>query len=307
MKTEIVYTKRFRKTIFIIIRLTLIPFFIREFIQRKRVTIILFHNIKREFFDMHIRILKSRYNIISLNDYILAKKEKRVDKLPPKSLIITIDDGHKSNFDLMPIFIKCNIPVTIFLCSGLIGTNRHFWFLHPTNIQNYEYLKKISDKKRLEILNSFGFEEKKEFGDRQALSKNEIDEMKKIVDFQSHTIFHSCLPTCSKEKSYEEIVQSKKDLEHFYGFKIYALSYPNGDYSNRDITTAKRNGYICGLTLDVGFNSQNTDIFKLKRMNIPDDADINELLVKTSGFWHLIKNISIGETNGLVKDTDKFQ
>ncbi len=290
MKTEFRYTN-FRKAIFIFCRLTLIPFLIRELVQRNRVTIIYFHDIKKDMFERDIEALKSKYNIISLKDYILAKKENRVDKLPKKSLIVTFDDGYKSNFDLMPIFIKYNIPVTIFLCSGLISTNRHFWFLHPTTIRNYEYFKKMPNNKRLDIFESFGFEENKEFDDRQTLSKDEIDKMKNIVDFQSHTVFHPILPECSNKRSCEEIGKSKQDLESLYGFKIYAISYPNGDYTDRDIFFAYEKGYICGLTCDVGFNSQDTDIFKLRRINIPFDSDTNELLTRTCGFWHLIKTL----------------
>jgi len=278
-----------RKLLFILLRLTLIPFFIREVIQRKRITILVYHDVKPEIADMHFEILKSKYNIIPLRDYINAKKLGKVDKLPPKSLIITFDDGHKSNYELKTILEKYNIPATIFLCSAIVGTKRHFWFRHGIGNSTCEYLKNVSDEKRLEILRKFGFEERKEFSDRQALSKNEIEEMKDIIDFQSHTMFHPILPKCSTERALKEISQSRKDLEHKHEVNIYALSYPNGDYSNREISIAKKAGYECGITVDSGLNSQHTDLFRLKRICIEDDADINELLVKTSGFWGYVK------------------
>jgi len=80
-----------RKLVSILLRFTLIPFFIREFIQRKKVTIILYHDIKPDTASMHFKALKSKYNVISLKDYIKARKLGK--KLPPKSLIITFDDG----------------------------------------------------------------------------------------------------------------------------------------------------------------------------------------------------------------------
>jgi len=46
-----------RKLLFILLRLTLIPFFIREVIQRKRTTILVYHDIKPEIADMHFEIL----------------------------------------------------------------------------------------------------------------------------------------------------------------------------------------------------------------------------------------------------------
>jgi len=140
----------------------------------------------------------------------------------------------------------------------------------------------------LEILRKLGFEREKEFEDRQALSKDEIEEMKNIVDFQSHTMFHPILTKCSAERANKEILQSKMDLENNYGLRIYALSYPNGDCSDREILMAKKAGYECGITVDLGFNSQNTDLFRLKRICIDDVADINELLVTVAGLWDFL-------------------
>ena len=275
-----------RKLVSILLRFTLIPFFIREFNQRKKVTIILYHDIKPDTASMHFKALKSKYNVISLKDYIKARKLGK--KLPPKSLIITFDDGFKSNHKLKPILKKHKITATIFLCSGIVGTNRRFWWKHNIDKNTREYLKNIPNKKRLEILRKLGFEREKEFEDRQALSKDEIEEMKNIVDFQSHTMFHPILTKCSAERANKEILQSKMDLENNYGLRIYALSYPNGDCSDREILMAKKAGYECGITVDLGFNSQNTDLFRLKRICIDDVADINELLVTVAGLWDFL-------------------
>jgi len=271
----------------ILLSVTLIPLFIREFVQKKKVTIILYHNLKPEQADKHFKILKSKYNIISLKDYIKKRKLGK-DNLPSKSLIITFDDGYKSVYQLKSILKKYKIHVTIFLCSRIVGTNRHFWWDYDIDKNKREYLKNIPDKKRLEILRKLGFEEEKEFEDRQTLSKDEIEEMKNIVDFQSHTMFHPILPNCNTERAYEEISQSKIDLENNYGLKIYALSYPNGNYSEREITIVKEAGYECAVTVDLGFNSKNTDLFRLKRICIDDVADVDELLVTVSGLWDFL-------------------
>jgi len=271
----------------ILLSVTLIPLFIREFVQKKKVTIILYHNLKPEQADKHFKILKSKYNIISLKDYIKKRKLGK-DNLPSKSLIITFDDGYKSVYQLKSILKKYKIHVTIFLCSRIVGTNRHFWWDYDIDKNKREYLKNIPDKKRLEILRKLGFEEEKEFEDRQTLSKDEIEEMKNIVDFQSHTMFHPILPNCNTERAYEEISQSKIDLENNYGLKIYALSYPNGNYSEREITIVKEVGYECAVTVDLGFNSENTDLFRLKRICIDDVAGVDELLVTVSGLWDFL-------------------
>lgn len=277
-----------RRFCFFLIRCTLIPLLVRELIQRKKITIILYHDIKPETAEKQFKLLQSKYNIIALKDYVEAKKLGNVDKLPPKSLIITFDDGHKNNYSLRPILKKYNIPITIFLCSSIVDTNRHFWFKHGLTNSQQQNLKKLPDEKRSEILMKFNFDDTKEYEDRQALSKDEIEEMKEIVDFQSHTMFHPVLTKCSLGRTEKEILQSKKDLELNYGLRIYALSYPNGNYSDREILIANNADYECGITLDPGFNSQDTDLFRLKRICLLDDTGISELLVKSSGVWDYI-------------------
>ena len=287
--------------VFFFLRFSGIPFFIREFIQRRKVTIILYHDIKYELAEKHFKMLIDKYNIISLRDFTRARNSEKICNFPPKSLIITFDDGHKDNYKLLPLFKKYNIKPTIFLCSGIVNTNRHFWFRNEAAHQiGVKYLRKIPNEKRLQLLKENGFEEEKDFVERRALSKSEIDEMKNVVDFQSHLMYHPCLPCCTNSRATEEIVESKLALENDYRLDVYSLSYPNGDYSSRDIDIAQKAGYQCAVTVDIGFNSENTNLFRLKRICIRDEADINELLVKATGFWTSIKRLFERQPYGYV-------
>ena len=278
-----------RKLAFFLLRGSGLPFLFREVLQRRKVTIIFYHDPKPELADEHFRILKSRYNVIALREYIQAHQTGTLRRLPPKPLVITLDDGSKGNYALLPVLRKHDIPVTVFLCSGVVGTRRHFWFEHDMGGYDLQLLKSMPDERRLATLRQFGFEETKEFPDRTALSKQEIEEMKGTVDFQSHTRFHPLLPRCSAEKASAEIRQSKEDLEREYGLDIYALAFPNGDHTEREIAMASEAGYECAVTIEAGFNAQDADLFRLKRLGLTDDADVSELLVKTSGLWNCLR------------------
>ena len=100
-----------------------LPFLIRECLQRRQVTIIVYHRLDPETADRHFSALRRRYNIIGLADYMEYRTDVR-KSFPPKPLIITFDDGHKSNYELKPILKKYGICPTSFLCSGLVDTNR---------------------------------------------------------------------------------------------------------------------------------------------------------------------------------------
>lgn len=260
----------------------------REVAQRRKVTFLLFHDMVVTDAERNFAYLKRHYNIISLNDYLDAVRNEK--RLPPKAVVITFDDGHVSNYALLPVIKRMQIPVTIFLCSSIVGTRRHFWFRHSEEMKpKVEALKKLSNGQRLDALRQYGFEQEQEYGDMQALSKEQIDEMKPWVNFQSHTCFHPILPQCDSTTAEREIKWSKRQLAESLGLTVNALSYPNGDYSERDIRLAQTAGYDCGVTVDSGYNDINTDLFRLKRFSVNDAKNTTELMVKASGCYALLK------------------
>src|SRR6267378_2251099 len=166
-----------RKMAFLALRFTLLPFVLREVFQRRKVTIIVYHAPSVDVFDAHLTVLKRIYNIVSLSVYVEARRKGAFSELPPKALIITLDDGHRSNFALKAVIDRHKVPVTIFLCSGLVDTHRRFWFLHEGAPGIVRQLKAVPDEERLAILRKTGFEETREFPERQALSAAEVGEL----------------------------------------------------------------------------------------------------------------------------------
>ena len=276
-----------RNLIFRVLRYSGLPYLMREVFQRNKVTILLFHNIEAQQFQNVIYYFYQTYNIISLDYFYKCVLLKQT--LPYKSIIITFDDGHKNNYNLLEIVKERKIPVTIFLCSGIVNSFRHFWFIDVKSSKVKGKLKTISNNERiLELKERFSFTNKKEYTERQALNQNELEEMKKYFDFQSHTIFHPILPRCDDNEALKEIEYSKKQLETLLNRRLSYFSYPNGSYCERDIKLVKKTGYLCAVTVDYGFNSINSDLFILKRLSVNDSEDINEIIVKSSGLWGLL-------------------
>ena len=278
-----------RKLSYKILKYSGLPFLFREILNKNKVRILMFHDIDKKTAKQTFKYLLKKYNIISLTDYISVCKKKSSIILPKKSLIITFDDGHIQNYELLPLIKEYNIPITIFLCSAIVDTNRHFWFKFKHNSINTDNLKLITNSERINVLSKIGFRQEMEFEKPQALNKDQINEMKKHINLQSHTLFHPCLPKCDYNEAKKEIFDSKKILKKKFGLNVYAIAYPNGDYSNRDILLSKEANYKCGITVDAGFNTIKTDLFQLKRLSINDTRDINELIVKSSGAWAILK------------------
>lgn len=274
--------------LFRILRYSGLPLLFRELVQRRRVTILLFHDISRETAVRTFTVLSARYHFLDLQTF-LRQCRSGDHHLPAKSLILTFDDGLIRNYDFLPVLRAGKIPVTIFLCAGLIDTKRHFWFKHKIPTHRSSELRRMPSAERLRLLRQTGFTHETEYDQPHALTRSQIEEMKPWVDFQSHTLFHPCLPRCTAAEAREEIAGSRDVLSGQYGLRVNAISYPHGDYSDRDIELCRQAGYECGITVDCGFNTIRTDVFRLKRLPVNDTSDMNELIVKASGLWEFLK------------------
>ncbi len=250
----------------------------------------MFHQPEAVFFDKALSELKKRYNIIPLSLLIKSLKNKTI-KIPERSIAITLDDGRAENLRLLPVLEKHNVTVTIFLISGITDTMQRPWFYAVKDRQFKKSLKEMSDSVRLAALKRYGYEQDQVFEERIMLNKKEIQSMKEsgLVGFGAHTMTHPILPRCSDSKAAKEIQLSKIAAEALTHHPCSVFSFPNGEYSERDIRICKKAGYEAAVTLDTGFNSKNTDPFRLKRISVPDSGNISEFLVKASGAWAFFK------------------
>ena len=79
-----------------------------------------------EKFHWQLNYLKKHYQPISLDYLIYCYKNNKM--WPDYSVILTIDDGFKSNYTYAyPILKEKQVPATIFLATDFIGTKKMFW------------------------------------------------------------------------------------------------------------------------------------------------------------------------------------
>lgn len=272
------------KKIFIhISNLSGLPFLFRTAKGKNKVRVLFYHDPKPELFEKHLQLIQKRYHIISLKQYLENK-----DDLPAYPVIITFDDGHAGNYNLLPVLKRYGTPVTIFLATNIIGTKRRLWY-NGLDTAKKEALKLKPDEERLSYMSTIGYADNLEFESGDGLSTEQLAEMMQIVDFQSHTITHPILPRCSNEKSKHEILQSKQEVEKLTGQECYAIAFPNGDYNEREISLAREAGYKVVLTCDFGFHSSKQIQYQLKRISIPDNCQLPELNLRVSGLWGYLK------------------
>ena len=236
----------------------------------------MYHDPKPSVFAKHLNYLSRHWTVISLDTLVSAIDQKDFSQIPAKSVVITIDDGHAGNIALLPLFKQHRIRPTLFVCTQIIGTHRHFWFkIAEQPKAEREKLKRLPNADRLAHLKqTTDFEREKIYPDRQALSIVEMKEMTENVDFQPHTQFHPILPHCTETECRQEILGSKTDLERFLGIECFHFSYPNGDYTEREIEIVKTAGFRSARTTVIGWNTLETPPYQLKTVPIADDAGL---------------------------------
>jgi peptidoglycan/xylan/chitin deacetylase (PgdA/CDA1 family) len=265
------------------------PFVVRRLVQRRGVTILVYHDPSPDVLARHLSALRRRYRVIALREFADALDRGELASLPRRALVLTFDDGHRRNALLEPVLGRFDVPATIFVCTGIVGTARGFWFRHAGG--EAAALLELDDDTRLARLAAIGFEELAEVDERDALSWDEVERLRSRFDFQAHTVTHPVLPRCRAEKAERELREAKATLQARLGGEVFAIAYPNGLYSDRDCELAARAGYRLGLTADPGFNRGAIDRFRVQRIVVGDGDHTAVLLSKAAGVWPLLKQL----------------
>ncbi len=294
--TQVIYT-----FIHHIIRYSGIAALFRYLFARNRISIVTYHDPKPGYFEKHLHYLSGKYNPISFSEYIQAIQSNTLDSLPRYALIVTIDDGWKGNYKLLPLVRQFQIRPTIFLTSHIIDTERHYWWTACSK-SDVDRFKGLSNQERInELRTKYNYSLEKEFpDDRQALNMGELEQMKNDFEFGLHTGSHPILTQCSSEEKQQEIVEGKSSLEAKLGMAIATFSYPNGDYDQACIDLLQACGIKVARTIDSGWNNKRSfDPYKLKVTGVSDNGSVTKLVAELTGIPMYMQYLFDGRLNGL--------
>jgi len=221
-------------------------------------------------FASQLDFLKKNYNVISLQEYIDARRCCR--PLPPYSVVLTFDDG-KRNFltVIAPFLANLNLSATTFVVVG--NTDKAFFVNGSRNPHGW-----------------------KPEDDRQDLSWEDINRLMKNekIEIGSHTLTHPSLSEISCDEAESELKLSYEHLLNRTQSANVAIAYPHGQASEEIMKLAETVGYSCGLTnIDAG-NDFETNLFSLNRTVIKSDDDPYLFAARLAGItWRLkqLKNL----------------
>lgn len=207
-----------------------------------------------EMFEKQIRYLSENgWHFYTISELVALK-----DQLPEKSIAITFDDGYEDNFsNALPILKKYNAKATIYLV-----VDRH----------DREWSSKRKKK------NNSG-----ELMAEPKLLDEQVKELLKtgLIEIGSHTITHDNLPDITKEQKYQEIVDSKKQIEELFDIKCRSFCYPFGLYDDTDLKLVEQAGYSNATTVERGIdNILQTNPYQLRRITISGKDNFYAFLLK---------------------------
>lgn len=209
--------------------------------------------IKTSAFEEQMKWLKTNgYTVISL-DTASQYMQGKIKSIPAKSVVITVDDGHKSVYsDMSGVVKKYKIPVTL--------------FIYPSAISNAKYAMTWEQLRELEKTGHFRVE--------------------------SHTYWHPNFKKEKKTLSKEEyaksvdkqLVGSKKKLEEKMGHEIKYLAWVFGIYDDELLVDAKKAGYAMSFTIDRKHASSADNPMALGRYMVVSKHDIKAFEGMVNGF-----------------------
>ncbi|HYE65970.1 MAG TPA: polysaccharide deacetylase family protein [Pyrinomonadaceae bacterium] len=213
-------------------------------------------HIRHDRFDAQLDHLQRLYHIISLREYLTARREGR--SLPHYSVILTFDDGYRNLLTMAaPRLAARRLPATFFLITD-----------HVRNGAGPEPAPSWSPA-----------------DDEGYLSWTEIQRLEREqgIEFGSHTCSHRKLPTLSPDEAERELHDSRAAVIAHTKSETLPFAYPYGKYSVELAQRALSHGYVCALTTDAGTNDMQTDLFMLKRTLVSDFDDEAAFAARVSG------------------------
>lgn len=265
-----------------------IPALVRK-LTRRRVAILLYHDPDPAVFEAHLRYLSRRYRFVPFDRLFAALEGGGWSELPDHGVVVHLDDGYRRNAELVRICERFGVRPTLYLCSHVVGTRRRFWSKLAGGrskrmrlVENTRLLEKLRDEA--------GYTPEREYDERQALCAEELAEMERHFDFQSHGRYHFSLLTLDDAALAEDLAASRSRIESLTGQPCEHFSYPYGDYSEREIAAARQAGYKSGRTTRPGWVGPGTRPYELPIVaDVPGTISPNGLRLHLTGLPRLFK------------------
>lgn len=190
-------------------------------------------------FEAQLRFLRGHgYHIVAMRDALEWLTDAHAG-LPPKAVVLTADDGHRSIFEVLrPIAVREHLPFTL--------------FVYPSAISNASYALTWAQLRNLQGTGLF--------------------------DIQSHTYWHPNFNTERTRRTpgdfrrfaEKQLIESRRRIEGEIGTPVDLLAWPFGIFDDELVSIASSNGFRAAFTIEGRMVDRDSPLLALPRFLITD-------------------------------------
>ena len=270
-------------------------------------------------FENQIKMLKSKYKIYSMDEFIDNLKKGKNEFM----LTITFDDGYKDNLLYgLPILEKFEVPALIYITTNFLKQNVDLWWYelmetiqnrsainfnyekqnfdfilknHKQKLSTYNNLRKIFLKlrtdKQIELLETItGTKERKNYS-KICLNQEEVKVLDNhpLITIGSHSHNHLNFKILNNNEIQYEVNKSLEILEDLLNHKIKHFCYPYGgkkQVSVREYNIIEKLN-LSSAVIGRAYPIKRYNLFSLPRIYVGKNICNKTLINHLSGFYNL--------------------
>lgn len=227
-----------------------ILYFILSLVSHDGAVVLMYHSVANnnefftttpENFERQMSYLSNHnFHVVPLADLVAMMEHKQ--PIPPRTVVITFDDGFEDNFlTALPILKKYSFPSTIFISTANIG-------------------KVVTGRNGTELKVATALQ----------IASNSANS---LVSLGSHSHEHIKLPSLDAAKIEDQLTTSKTILRDVVGKDVEFVAYPSGKV-NQAIADIARKYFRAGVGTQKGRVRGGDDRMVLKRNTVDQDVTL---------------------------------
>lgn len=250
-------------------------------------------------FEQLMMRLARDFQVVPLSQAIHQALEQR---LPPRSVAITFDDGYADNATIAaPILRRLGLTGTFFVATGFLDGGRMWndtvietarsWDGDTMDLSSLglgvyamasatdriaaveaviRQTKYLDPAQRNEIVSNMAGCLKAALPDNLMMTIAQVRGLvEQGMEVGAHTVNHPILASLPDDQAQREIGQSKAELEAILEAPVNLFAYPNGkpslDYTRAHVDMVKRAGFTGAVSTAFGAPARNLDPFQVPR------------------------------------------
>jgi peptidoglycan/xylan/chitin deacetylase (PgdA/CDA1 family) len=258
--------------------------------NRNHLRALAYHDVKDpRTFEQQLDHLLEHYTPIDLDRVLHGLAG---GQLPPRSVLITFDDGHRTWVDhAAPTMQRRGIPGVVFVVTGVLGSAVPYWWEEMTALRDtgatdvIGYMKRIPDAERLAML-----EEARSLAAELPTTNTHLapDDLKVLeaagLEVGNHTVTHPLLDQCDPTKIAREIGEAKEMLEGVVGHPVRSFAYPNGNDCAEARRTVAGVGHVVAFLFDHASQQwPPSDALSMSRIRVNAHDPVDTFAIRISG------------------------